>query len=121
MNMTGIGTVNWRGWIGKTVDLFYQPPLKREREFYRRLRELNDAISAAPGDLTLRALRGELLLERGEFERAKADFERALALADKLDDAEAWHIVEQVMRDRAAYGLRQVERHERAAASFGRD
>ena len=116
MNDTKAGTVNWRGLIGKAVDVIYQPPLKREREFYRRLRDLNDAISAAPDDVTLLALRGELLLERGEYERAKADFERALALADKLDDAEAWHIVEQVMRDRAAYGLRQVERHERMAS-----
>jgi len=121
INVTGIGTVKWRALIGKAIALMYQPPLKREREFYRRLRELNDAVNAAPDDITLLALRGELLLERGELERAKADFERALALADELDDTRAWHIVEQVMRDRAAYGLRQVARHEPTAAPIARE
>lgn len=120
MNVTGIGKMNWRGLIGQAVGLIYQPPLKREREFYRRLRALNDAVSAAPDDITQIVLRGELLLERGEWERAKSDFERALARADTLDDAKAWHIVEQVMRDRAAFGLRQVARHERAAAQNAR-
>lgn len=107
--------VNWRGLFGKALGAVYQPPLAREREFYRRLRELNSAIEAAPDDITQLVLRGELLLERGEHERAKSDFERALALADRLDDARAWHVVEQIMRDRAAYGIRQLQRHEQTA------
>lgn len=94
--------MNWRSLISAV----YQSPLAREREFYRRLRELNGAISNAPDDMTQIVLRGELLLERGEYKRAKQDFERALALAEVLDDAKAWHILEQVMRDRAAYGMR---------------
>lgn len=108
--MTEGRTVNWRGVIGRAIGAIYQPPLAREREFYRRLRELNEAIVDAPGDIIQIVLRGELLLERGEYERARQDFERALELADKLDDARAWHVVEQVMRDRAAYGMRMVER-----------
>ena len=113
-------TVNWRGVIGKVIGAVYQPPLAREREFYRRLREFNSALSEAPDDITQLALRGELLLERGEYGRAKQDFERALALASKLDDAKGWHILEQVMRDRAAYGMRIVERHEQTAAQIAR-
>ena len=112
--------MNWRGMFGKALGAVYQPPLRREREFYRRLRELDGAISDAPDDITQLVKRGELLLEHGEHERAKSDFERALALADRLDDAKAWHVVEQVMRDRAAYGIRMVERHERTASQNAR-
>ncbi len=112
--------MNWRGLADALIGVVYQPPLGREREFYRRLRELDGAISAAPDDMTQLVLRGELLLERGEYERAKGDFERALALADRLDDAKAWHVVEQVMSDRAAYGKRMVERHEQTATPIAR-
>ncbi len=118
--MTQVTEVNWRGLIGDVTGAVYQPPMKREREFYRRLRELNETISAAPDDITQIVLRGELLLERGEYERAKQDFERALALGDKLDDAKAWHILEQIMRDRAAYGMRTVQRHEQSASQNAR-
>lgn len=114
MQLTG------RDLISKAIGIIYQPPLAREREFYRRLRELNDSVNAAPDDIALLALRGELLLGRGELARAKADFERALALADVLDDAEGWRFVEQVMRDRAVYGMRQVARHEQTAAQIAR-
>jgi len=109
-------TVNWRGLIRDVAVAVYQPPLTREREFYRRLRELNATISAAPDDITQIVQRGELLLERGEYERAKQDFERALASGDRLDDAEGWNILEQIMRDRAAYGMRIVQRHEQSAS-----
>ncbi len=116
MQVPGRQRLNWRLLIGKAIGAVYQPPLAREREFYRRLRELDRAILAAPDDLTQHVLRGELMLERGEYDRAKQDFDRALALADMLDDARAWHVVEQIMRDRAAYGLREVQRHEQSAA-----
>ena len=112
--------VNWRSLIGRAMGAVYQPPLAREREFYRRLRELNDAISAAPDDITQHVLRGELLLERGEYQRAKQDFERGLALADELDEANGWQVVEQIMRDRAVYGMRVVKRREQTAAHTAR-
>lgn len=108
--------MSWRSLIS----VVYQSPLAREREFYRCLRELNDAISEAPDDITQLVLRGELLLERGEHERAKQDFARALALAEALDDATAWHILEQVMSDRAAYGMRLVQRREQSASQYAR-
>ncbi len=114
--MTQVTGVNWRGLIGAVAGAVYQPPLRREREFYRRLRALDETINYAPDDINQIVQRGELLLERGEYDRAKQDFERALALAKKLDDAAAWHILEQIMRDRAAYGIRIVQRHEQSAS-----
>lgn len=119
-DMTQVTEVNWRGLFRDVTGAVYQPPLSREREFYRRLRELNETISAAPEDITQIVMRGELLLERGEYDRAKQDFKRALALGDKLDDAEAWHILEQIMRDRAVYGMRIVQRHEQSASQNAR-
>lgn len=98
-----------RGRLSQILSLVYKTPLEREREFYRRLRELNETIAGAPDSMTHLVLRGELYLERGENERARADFEKALARAEKLDAARGWLIVEQVMRDRALYGLRVVE------------
>ncbi len=106
-----VRTFDWRGLLGRLLDVIYQPPLEREREFFRRLRELSDAISESPDALTLMVLRGELFLERGEYERAKSDFDAALAIAENLDEAKGWLIVEQVMRDRALHGMRLVERH----------
>lgn len=113
-------TVNWLAVVGEVIGAFYQPPLARQREFYRRLRELNDAIDDAPDDIVQIVLRGELLLERGEYERAKRDFERALALGETLDDAKSWHIVEQVMCDRAAHGMRTVQSHEQSTVQNAR-
>ena len=106
-----VRTFDWRGLLSRLLDAIYQPPLKREREFYRRLRDLSDAISESPDALTPFVLRGELYLERGEYERAKADFDVALAIAENLDEAKGWLIVEQVMRDRALFGTRLAERH----------
>ncbi|MCY3778768.1 MAG: hypothetical protein OXG78_00540 [Chloroflexi bacterium] len=104
------GNVNRRGLLGRLVRAVYQPPPERERVFYRRLRELSEAIEEAPDSITLLVLRGEHFLERGEYERAKFDFEAAATLAEDMDDRRSWLLVEQVMRDRALYGLRVVER-----------
>ena len=120
MQLMARRTLNWRGPMAKILGAFFQTPLGREREFFRRLRELDGAISDAPDDITQIVLRGELLLERGEHERAKLDFERALALGKRLDDAKAWHILEQVMCDRAAYGMRRVQRCEQSATQIAR-
>ena len=52
-------------------------------------------------------LRGELNLERGEHERAQTDFETAIELAESAwMTTKGWHVMEQVMRDRALYGLK---------------
>lgn len=99
---------NRRGIVFELFSRLFQSPLERERAFYRRYRELSGQIDEAPDNLVAYALRGELNLERGEFERAKADFESAIELAEGIDDANGWNVIEQVMRDRALYGLGQA-------------
>jgi len=105
MSALGMGRI-----LGKVVKLALKSPLEREREFHRRQRELSRGIGEAPDNMTLYVLRGELNLERREHERAIADFDRALKLAETLDDASGWNILEQVMRDRALYGRRLARR-----------
>ena len=88
----------------------FQSSVERERALHRRHRELSRHIEETPNNMTLYVLRGELNLDRGERERAIADFESAKALADDIDDAQGWLVLEQVMRDRALYGLQQARR-----------
>ena len=88
----------------------FRSRLERERDFYRRLRDLSAAIDESPDSITNVVLRGELYMDRGEFQRAKADFERALTMAAEFDAGNGWLIIEQVMRDRALQGLKLVAR-----------
>lgn len=104
------GNVNRRDVISRLIRAVYQPPLEREREFYRRLRDLSDVIDEAPDSMTHVVLRGELYLKRGEYERAQTDFETAVVLSEYMDDRRDWNVVGQVMRDRALFGIRAVER-----------
>ena len=104
------GVYRRRGLFSRLAGSLRKSALEREREFYERLRELNAAIEKAPSSITHLVLRGELYQRRGELERARADFDAALAVARGLNEAEGWLIVEQVMRDRALQGLRQVGR-----------
>ena len=101
---------NERGLAGKWLGALLRSPWERERESRRRLRELGARIEKAPASYSHRVLRGELYLERGECERARADFETALDLTGNMDDSKSWNIVEQVMRDRALYGMRVIKR-----------
>ena len=98
------------GWLHRLASSLFQSPLEREREFYRRFRELSQSIEDAPDVVTNYILRGELNLKRGEYERAKVDFEKAVALCEDQDDTKGWLILEQVMRDRALYGLKVADR-----------
>ena len=91
--------------IARLVSGIFKSPLERERDFYRRYRELSDLIDESPDTMNVIVLRGELNLERGDYERAKTDFERALELAQDFDQAKGWLVMEQVMRDRALSGL----------------
>ena len=104
-----------RGILGELASRLFQSPLERDRSFYRRYRELSGLIDQAPDDLVAYTLRGELNLERGEHERAQADFGTAVELAGALDDEQGWHVMEQVMRDRALYGLEAARDALRAA------
>ncbi len=109
-DLTERGSANRPGVLSRLLRSVFRSRLEREREFYRRLRDVSAAIDEMPASITPVVLRGELYLERGEYERAKADFEGALALAEKFDAAKGWLIIEQVMRDRALHGLRMAQR-----------
>ena len=101
-----VGRDRWGG----LVRWLFQSPLERERDLYRRFRELSEQIAETPRNMTIYVLRGELNLERSDYERAKADFSAAIELAAGLDETKGWLALEQVMRDRALYGLKLAER-----------
>ena len=105
----GAGMSKGRGILRRIISAVYKPALEREREFYEGLRELSAGIEVAPECMTRRVLRGEMYLERGEAGRARQDFEDALKLAERMDGATGWLIVEQAMRDRALHGISMIE------------
>ncbi len=92
-------------WLRRIIGWFYKPPAQRKRELARRLQQLDAAVGDAPDSLTHYVLRGELFLQIEDHDRAAADFEAALELAETLDPTKGWGLVEQVMRDRALRGL----------------
>ena len=96
--------------LGKLLARIMRSRLERERAFFQRQRELSRQIEAAPNSMTLYVLRGELNLERGITEQARADFAAAVELARELDWQAGWRLQEQIMRDRALYGLQVAER-----------
>ena len=98
------------GLLRRVLKVAIQGPLEREREFYRRLRELSDYIELMPESITHYVLRGELLSKRGEYERARADFETAVEIAEATDPNKKWGLLQQVMRDNALHGIELVER-----------
>ena len=105
MALRGIGES-----LGKLARSVLQSHVERERAFYLRFRALSGKIDERPDDMVAYVLRGELNLERGENERAAADFKTALEVAERADDANGWLVMEQVMRDRALHGLKLAER-----------
>ena len=95
----------------------FRSSLQKERDFFGRYRQLCENIAAEPGNATLRVVRGEMLLQRRDYQRARADFEAALRMSEALDMRASWLIEEQVMRDRALFGLEVVARHLPAATA----
>ena len=102
---------DFQGIIRWALGAVFQSSVERERQFYRRFREFSDKIEAMPDSFTYHVLRGELLIERGEYERARADFQVAVELADGVDADEGWGVIEQALRDRAIEGIAWVNRH----------
>lgn len=72
---------------------------------------LSDAIADAPDAPMNYALRGELLLDNKAYAAARADFERALTLAERALRTDRWGLVAQAAQDRAAAGLADALRH----------
>lgn len=98
------------GLLRRILKQVFQSPLERERDFYDRFRQLSDRIETGPDSITHYVLRGELFIERGEYGRARADFEAALELAEAVDLNASWGLLEQVMRDRALQGIALANR-----------
>ncbi len=95
----------------------FRSSLQKERDFFGRYRLLNETIATQPENATLHVLRGEMLLQRRDYQRARADFDAALRMGESLDVRAGWLIEEQVMRDRALFGLEVVARHLPAATA----
>lgn len=72
-----------------------------------QVRLLARLIEADPGEPVHYLLRGEEWLVCGQFEQARADFERVLAQLEKLLEANAWGYIYQAYMDRAEVGLHQ--------------
>lgn len=109
--------MNWKRLPQGLLGGLFRSSLQKERDFFGHYRLLCERIAAAPEDLTLRVLRGEMLLGRRDYQRARADFAAALGMIETLDMRAGWLIEEQVMRDRALFGLEVVARHLPAAGA----
>ena len=96
-------------WWGRLRRFFWKSPTEREAENLHRLNELTSNIALYPHALSNYVLRGELYLEQKDYESAIADFERALDLAQDVDDTAGWGIVEQALQDRAEVGLNRAK------------
>ncbi|MFQ3565985.1 MAG: hypothetical protein SNJ59_03200 [Aggregatilineales bacterium] len=85
------------------------------RQHRRQL--LDRAIADFPEVAVNYLLRGELLLQAGDFNGAAADFERALTLASAQFEQAAWGLSAQITRDRAMWGIAETRR--RAGRQLG--
>lgn len=71
-----------------------------------RLHLLNRAIEGSPDAAVNFVLRGEYWLEQEDTERAIADFETAIKLAEAELETSDWGYVQQALIDRSQLGLR---------------
>ena len=76
----------------------------------QRLDDLTDAVEENPAAPANYVLRGEVLMDIGEYELAAGDFEHALTLAAAQFDEEDWGLLSQTMRDQAAHSLERAQR-----------
>jgi len=83
------------------------PSAEKQR---RQLEELNTAIALHPDVAANYVLRGELHLKNNAPEQALEDFQQALELASYQLDRDNWGFLDQVMQDRALYGIKQAQR-----------
>lgn len=96
-------------WMERVLDFFGVRP-----DPARRLYALTHAITIAPESMVNYVLRGELYLERRQYELAADDFEKALTLAeDELTtgDGRSLGVVAQGVQDRALVGYETALRY----------
>ncbi len=75
-----------------------------------RVDHLTLAIEAHPGAPVNYVLRGEALLEVGDYDLAANDFRKALELAEAQAETANWGYLYRALGDRAREGLRRVQR-----------
>lgn len=85
----------------------------RQAELTDQLALFSEAIEDEPDAAANYVLRAEVLVELGEIELARTDFEAGLRLAEEALEVRAWGIVAQALRDRALAGLEQLDRRGR--------
>ena len=88
---------------------FFQTAGEKAAEQRQRMADLNRAISDNPQAAANYLLRGELRLERGQYELARHDFMQAIELAEAQFENDQWGLVAQSVMDRARERLRQVK------------
>ena len=71
--------------------------------------DLDRAIELKPDDVTARMMRGELMLNRGEFEQAQADFEAAAKAAPPGDDVNVRIAADYQRRERWAESIPHLD------------
>jgi tetratricopeptide (TPR) repeat protein len=76
-------------------------------EAVTRVETLSRAIERRPEAPVNYVLRGEALLDGGDYEAAASDFERALALANPSAETANWGYINRALADRAHEGLRR--------------
>jgi hypothetical protein len=76
-------------------------------EVVSRIELLTLAVERYPEAPVNYVLRGEVLLDHGDFELAAHDFERAVMLADPNAETANWGYINRALADRAREGLRR--------------
>jgi tetratricopeptide (TPR) repeat protein len=101
--MLPVGPFSFGEWL-RVRFLGHDVAAAREEQ----LASLNRAIRRNPASPSNYVLRGELYLTVGYDAMARLDFQRALQLANKEYENDAWGLLAQALRDRAQAGLRRL-------------
>jgi tetratricopeptide (TPR) repeat protein len=86
------------------------PDSERVSEVVSRVDVLTGAIEKRPDAPVNYVLRGEALLDGGDYELAAEDFRKALELAEPQAESANWGYINRALADRAREGLRYCKR-----------
>lgn len=90
--------------------LIWPAPDERRAQWLERLEELNTAVTRYPEEPVNYILRGELLLQLGEYVSAVRDFQTGFEAASRQVETSNWGLMAQGMQDRAHAGLVKARR-----------
>lgn len=83
---------------------------ERQAQWLERLEELNTAVTRYPEEPANFILRGELLLQLGDYVSALRDFRAGFEAASRQVETSNWGLMAQGMQDRAHAGLVKARR-----------